>query len=231
MQTLPPEKAETSRMQAMFHIIAPRYDFITRAFSFGMDARWKRHAVAGAQLRKGARVLDLACGTGDFARLTRQSGAWPVGADLTLRMLTQSPDLSDSVCADACRLPFPDHSFDAVFTGYGVRNFPKLAEALAEARRVLKPGGKLVVLDFYLPENLTYRRLYLGYLHVQGALWGALLHGQPDVYTYIPRSLDGFLTADEFSSLLHRQGFENISMRTFLLGGIALHWACRDGHR
>src|SRR5689334_6517502 len=170
-------------MRAMFSTIAPRYDFITRVFSYGMDRRWKRTGVAHAELPAGARVLDLASGTGDFSKLltTRDPGARPVAVDLTEGMLrlARSGGIRDGVCGDACRLPFPDATFDCVFIGYGLRNFPSLDAAMREIRRVTRPGGLFVSLDFFLPVNPLLRKLYLGYLYVQGWLWGLLLHGRP----------------------------------------------------
>src|ERR1700694_993826 len=111
-------------MRDMFTTIAPKYDFITRAFSYGMDRRWKRLAVARARLPASAKALDLACGTGDFAKLAlaHYPAARVIGVDLTEQMLHLS-NRSDSVCADAASLPFPDEYFDAVFVGYGLRNF------------------------------------------------------------------------------------------------------------
>jgi demethylmenaquinone methyltransferase/2-methoxy-6-polyprenyl-1,4-benzoquinol methylase len=213
-------------MRDMFTTIAPKYDFITRTFSYGMDRGWKRRAVAGAALPAGAKVLDLACGTGDFAKLlaARRSGTHVVAADLTERMLRLA-GVRDSACADAASLPFRTASFDAVFIGYGLRNFPRLAAALEEVRRILKPGGVLVSLDFFLPGRRSLRWPYLAYLYAQGALWGVILHGRARVYTYIPDSLGSFLSADEFSSLLEKMRFAEITGRKFLLGGIAVHWA------
>ncbi len=216
-------------MREMFGTIAPRYDFITRAFSFGMDRAWKRRAVAEAGLEPGAAVLDLACGTGDFSKLVlgRNPGARVAAVDLTHGMLlrARAAGIECSACGDAMRLPFRDAAFDAVFVGYGLRNFPALAEAVGEIRRVLRPGGVLVSLDFFLPANRLLRRLYLGYLFLQGGFWGFLLHGRPRVYTYIPDSLASFLTTDEFVTLLGSAGYAQVRVRRFLFGGIALHWA------
>lgn len=225
MTGLPPEKADSRQMREMFETIAPRYDFITRAFSFGMDREWKRQALEGCGLPPGARVLDLACGTGDFSKLAVEAGLRPVGADLTFGMLRESDGLRHAVCGDAMRLPFADSSFDAVCVGYGVRNFPDLGKALGEVRRVLRPGGVLASLDFFLPENRVWRELFLGYMHAQGAFWGLALHGQARIYTYIPRSLRSFLTSQGYSDLLGRSGFQGAGNRRYLLGAIQVHWA------
>lgn len=230
-ETLPAEKQDSRLMKEMFYTISPRYDFITRAFSYGMDPGWKREAVERARLPRGAVVLDLACGTGDFSRLVgaSDSGARPVGADLTFNMLrlAASNRIERLVCADAMGLPFADSTFDAVFVGYGLRNFPKLDAALSEMRRVLKPGGKLVSLDFFLPSDPVFRRLYLGYLYAQGFFWGLMLHRRPRIYTYIPDSLRSFLTIDDYNSLLSRCGYTLAGFHSFVLGGIGVHWAAR----
>jgi demethylmenaquinone methyltransferase/2-methoxy-6-polyprenyl-1,4-benzoquinol methylase len=230
---IPVEKQNSRLMRAMFHTVAPRYNFITRAFSYGMDGRWKRSGVEGAQLPDRPVVLDLASGTGDFSLLVKHHypGSQPFTVDITERMLrlARARGLPYSVCADAGVLPFRDCAFDCVFVGYGLRNFPNLKRALQEIERVTRPGGMLVSLDFFLPQNPLLRRLYLGYLYAQGTFWGFLLHGRPRVYTYIPDSLRTFVSIDGFSSLLGRAGYRLVAVRKHLLGGIGLHWAAKKG--
>ena len=218
-------------MRAMFHTVAPRYDFITRAFSYGMDRRWKRVCVARAGLPENPVVLDLASGTGDFSLLVAQRypGARALAVDLTERMLqlARARGVARAVCADAESLPFPGGSFDGVFIGYGLRNFPNLPAVVREIERVTRPGGLLVSLDFFLPANRWLRRLYLGYLYAQGAFWGLLIHGRPRLYTYIPDSLRSFVSMEEFSSLLQRMGYARVDARAYIFGGIGLHWAVK----
>jgi len=227
----PAEKQDLGLMRAMFSTVAPRYDFITRVFSYGMDGRWKKLGVQRAELAKDARILDLACGTGDFSLLIRQRypRSRAVSTDLTERMLqlARHRGLEGAVCGNACSLPFPDGAFDAVFIGYGLRNFPDLKKAVSEIERVTRPGGLLVSLDFFLPSNALLRRLYLAYLYAQGAMWGLLLHGRPRVYTYIPDSLRSFVSIVEFSTLLRRSGYGQVDTRSYILGGIGLHWAAK----
>jgi len=219
-------------MRAMFSTVAPRYDFITRAFSYGMDRRWKRLGVTRASLPAQPVVLDLASGTGDFSKLVEAHypGARSIAVDLTERMLQLARDrgIARAVCGDAGSLPFPNATFDCVFIGYGLRNFPNLAGAVAEIERVTRPGGLLVSLDFFLPANAFLRRIYLAYLYAQGTFWGFLLHGRPRVYTYIPDSLRGFVSIDDFSTLLRRSGYSRVDVRSYILGGIALHWAAKQ---
>lgn len=219
-------------MRAMFHTVAPRYDFITRAFSYGMDRHWKRVGVERARLPERARVLDLASGTGDFSLLVSRlyPGARAVAVDITERMLqlARARGVECAACGDAGLLPFPDGAFDCVFVGYGLRNFPSLAAAVGEIERVTRSGGVLVSLDFFLPANRVLRRLYLAYLYAQGVFWGFVLHGRPRVYTYIPDSLRSFVSIDDFSSLLRRAGYGRVNASSFVLGGIGLHWAAKE---
>ena len=229
--TQPREQRNPRLMRDMFHTVAPRYDFITRAFSYGMDRHWKRLGVRNAHLPEHPVVLDLASGTGDFSFLVKQlyPGSRPVAVDLTERMLqlARARGLPHAVCGDAGVLPFPDETFDCVFIGYGLRNFPCLEVALREIERVTRPGGHLVSLDFFLPANSLMRKLYLAYLYAQGTFWGLVLHGRPRVYTYIPDSLRSFLSIDDFSSLLRVVGYRQLEVRSYILGGIGLHWAAK----
>lgn len=229
--TPPVEKRDARLMRGMFGDIAPRYDLVTRIFSYGMDRRWKRGSVARLALPENAAVLDLAAGTGDFSRLVldRFPRAHAVALDLTEPMLRRARErgVRHVLCADASALPLANSSFDCVFVGYGLRNFPDLAAALREIERVMRPGGVLVTLDFFLPSNALFRRGYLAYLYAQGAFWGLLLHGRARTYTYIPDSLRGFVSISELSAMLARAGFHQIEARSFILGGIGLHCAVR----
>ena len=219
-------------MRAMFHTVAPRYDFITRAFSYGMDGRWKRTGLDSVKLPERPVVLDLASGTGDFSLIVKRQypGSRAVAVDITERMLqlARVRGVEHTVCGDAGMLPFPDHTFDCVFVGYGLRNFPNLNVAVSEIERVTRPGGSLVSLDFFLPSNALLRPLYLAYLYAQGTFWGFVLHGRPRVYTYIPASLRPFVSIDDFSSLLHRTGYRQVDVRRYVLGGIGLHRAVKE---
>jgi len=229
---LPAEKQDPRLMRRMFSTIAPRYDFITRMFSYGMDGRWKKMGVEQARLPQKPVILDLASGTGDFSVLVeaKYPGALAVATDLTERMLqlARARGVEQAVCADAGHLPFADGAFDCVFVGYGLRNFPDLGLAVREIERVTRRGGLLVSLDFFLPANALFRRLYLSYLFAQGVFWGLLLHGRPRVYTYIPDSLRSFVSIEDFSSLLRRTGYGQVAARRYILGGIGLHWAAKE---
>lgn len=220
-------------MRKMFTRIAPRYDFVSRMFSYGMDGRWKRLGVENAPLPKDALVLDLACGTGDFSRLlqSRRPPAHTVACDITELMLEQARarGVRDVVCGTGTSLPFRDGSFDCVFVGYGLRNFPDLDAGLREIERVTRAGGVLVTLDFFLPSNPILRRIYLAYLYAQGYFWGLLLHGSPRTYTYIPDSIRSFVSVDDFSVLLERKGYARLDARAFIFGGIGLLWAVKRG--
>lgn len=227
----PAEKQNPELMREMFSTIAPKYDFITNMLSYGMDRRWKRLGVAKATLPDNALVLDLAAGTGDFSRLILQRlpRARAVAVDLTEPMLRQARlrGLKEAACADALRLPFAGATFDGVFVGYGLRNFPCLQSALREIQRVTRPGGMMVALDFFLPPRAVFRRAYLSYLYAQGAFWGIVLHRRARTYTYIPDSLKSFVSLKDFTALLAKAGYERLDARSFIFGGIGLHWAVK----
>lgn len=219
-------------VRGLFATIADRYDFITRFLSFGLDAGWKRRLVDLSGAHPGQRALDLACGTGDIARELAGHGATVVGLDITLRMLElarlrRPVQPVGWVAGDMTALPVPAASVDLVTTGYGLRNVPDLAAALAEIHRVLRPGGLLCSLDFNRPDSAFVRAVYLGYLTVVGSVLGWVLHGNPDTYRYIPASIRRYPGATGVADLMRAAGFSDVRYVPVLGGLMAIHVARR----
>lgn len=235
--------ADASRKQGvvtpMFDVIAPRYDAFTRLFSFGMDATWKRDLVAAiiARAASARRAIDVACGTGDIGlSLAAHLPTLQVtGVDPSAEMLAIAATRPTSAQVDRVQfhlgemaaLPVDDASVDVITAGYGFRNVPDLEAAVRECARALRPGGTLGSLDFFLPRNTIWRGLFLWYLRTSGNIVGWWWHRTPAIYGYIARSIASFVTAEQFSALLERNGFQVIETRRMLLGGIALHIAVR----
>jgi ubiquinone/menaquinone biosynthesis methyltransferase len=221
----------------LFSTIADRYDLITAVLSYGQDARWKRRLVAEAAVTGSDRALDLACGTGDIAFAVATQGARTVGLDLTLRMLelakakpvpgSRLPSPVSFLAGDMTNLPFAASSFDLVTTGYGLRNVPELRAAIDEIFRVLKPGGRLLSLDFNRPRSPMVRTAYLSYLSVVGSVLGWILHRDPDTYRYIAASLRRYPDADGVADAFTTGGFTNIRIVPLLGGLMSLHLAQR----
>ncbi len=239
--------AKRRYVRALFATIADRYDFITVALSYGQDRRWKRRLIDLAAPRPGARVLDLATGTGDIAFAAAARGAKVVGLDITLRMIVlargkmadvarpfQGRDRGAESAAlrfivgDMLALPFPARAFDIVTTGYGLRNVPDLPTAIDEIGRVLAPGGQLLSLDFNRPSNPIVRAAYLGYLTMVGATLGWLLHRDPDTYRYIPASIRQYPGAPAVARMFESRGFSRVRCYPVLGGLMSIHHAIRD---
>jgi demethylmenaquinone methyltransferase/2-methoxy-6-polyprenyl-1,4-benzoquinol methylase len=222
-------------VRRLFATIAPRYDFITVFLSYGQDRRWKRRLIDLAAAGASDRVLDLACGTGDLAFAAATRARQVVGLDLTHRMLQlarvrgasarqQSKNVA-FITGDMLALPFAAARFDVVTTGYGLRNVPDLAAAIAEIHRVLAPGGRLLSLDFNRPESFLVRFVYLTYLSVVGSVLGLVLHGDPDTYRYIPESIRLYPGAAGVARLLERAQFVDVSVEPVFGGLMAIHTA------
>ncbi len=224
----------------MFDVIAPRYDAFTRLFSFGMDAGWKRAAIAAAVRGQAGpcEVLDLASGTGDLAvgiaralpaaRITAIDASPRMVEEATLRLAARDVDVAARVevrVGDMTALDLADGSMDLVTAGYGVRNVPDAALAFREMRRVLRPGGRLVLLDFYRPELSLWRALLLAYLQTAGNIVGWWWHRDPVVYGYIARSIDHFVSWQQCSAMLEAHGFRVERVTRYLGGGVARHEA------
>ena len=218
----------------IFRVVTPAYATVTRVLSFGRDQRWKQRMIGLLRLPPaGARVLDLACGTGDLTRLTAERSPQPriVALDILPEMLavarrharargTAQPDF---VCADALRLPFGPRTFDAVTVGYGLRNLPSVERGLTEIVRVLKPGGTLASLDFGRPVSPQYDRLYRGVLGAWGALLGWLFHGNPNVYRYIALSVRRYPGQRRVERSMQRLGFRETATFDILGGALAIN--------
>jgi ubiquinone/menaquinone biosynthesis methyltransferase len=223
---------KSRHVRRLFSTIAGRYDLITVLLSYGQDRRWKRRLAALARVQAGSRALDLACGTGDIAFELAARGADVVGLDVTHEMLRLARAKGDArrlslrfVTADMMALPFADAQFDIVSTGYGIRNVPVIEPAIAEVKRVLKPGGIFLSLDFNRPENRLVRSVYLAYLWVTGSVVGLALHGDPDTYRYIPETIRRYPGAAAVADMLTRQGFTEAEWIPVLGGLMAIHKA------
>jgi len=214
-------------VRSMFDRIAPVYDAMNRVMTAGLDVRWRRLA-AGAVVRPGDLVLDACCGTGDLAVAAARLGGKVTGLDFSGPMLERArhkaPELA-WVQGDLLALPFERESFDAATVGFGVRNVADLGAGLSELRRVLRPGGRLAILEITRPRGplaLFYRLWFDGIV----PLLGKVLPGG-SAYTYLPASVRRFPGPDELVAELERSGFGRVSYRLLAGGIVALHIGIR----
>lgn len=226
---------QNREIRANFDAIAPRYDLTNRVISCGVDVRWRRTAVrALGDLPEKPRVLDLACGTCDLALelLRTRDDAEVVGVDLSRAMLGLAAAKTSGkrirlVHAPAEALPFSDAVFDAAMIGFGIRNVPDYRRGLRELRRVLKPGGRLMVLEFSTPPSRLLWRVYNTYFfHVLPRI-GGLLTGRERAYRYLTDSVAGFPGAEAFARDMVACGFEAVSWRALTGGIVCIHTGSR----
>ena len=229
-----------AKIAGMFDAIAGRYDLLNHLLSAGIDRRWRTRAIRSLQLTGGERLLDLCTGTGDLAIAAvraRPSAARVVGVDFSGAMLRVGEgklrrDRLESrvsmVQGDATRIPLADASVDAVTIGFGIRNVERMDVACAELLRVLKPGGRLAILEFAVPTMPEFGAFYARYTNRVLPRIGRALSRNDSAYAYLPASISAFATPDEFVKILRQAGFATISPTRLMLGSVILYTAHRD---
>ncbi|MDR3184876.1 MAG: bifunctional demethylmenaquinone methyltransferase/2-methoxy-6-polyprenyl-1,4-benzoquinol methylase UbiE [Prevotellaceae bacterium] len=226
-----PDKS-AARMAGMFNGIAPHYDFLNHLLSFGFDYLWRRRLVGEVAKQQPRHILDAATGTGDLALLLhRRTGADVTGIDIADGMLRIAKRKARRhaalrfIQAQAESLPFPDATFDAATVAFGVRNFERLPQALAELLRVLKPGGTLAILELSTPLRFPLKQLYHLYAFRLIPLAGRLISAHRAAYGYLPRSIHAFPQREKFLLELERAGFTLLRCRSFTGGVCCLYTA------
>lgn len=216
-------------VQNMFTRIAKRYDLMNRLMTGGQDVRLRKKVIQIAQLKPGNSLLDLGTGTGDLAReaLAQVPQAKVIAADFTLEMMRvgQKNGSLNFSSADALRLPFNDASFNAVVSGFLMRNVIDLQKALQEQYRVLKSGGRIVILDTTRPKKNILSPFIWLHMHFVIPALGGLLTGVKEAYRYLPETTEGFVTAEDMASRMAAVGFKKINYQRFMFGTTAIHWA------
>ena len=228
-----------------FDAIAARYDLANRIISFGIDLRWRKFAVRQLQdLPAGATILDLACGTCDMARelVRRRPESRVIGADLSLRMLelghrkislgrgSASGDGHRPIIlvnAPAESLPFQDRAFDAVMIAFGIRNVPDFPAGLREMLRVLRPGGRVCILEFSTPPSKLFSKVYNFYFFNILPRLGGMITGHQAAYRYLTDSVSRFPGADEFQDAMEKTGFDQVRFHRLTGGIVCVHTGVR----
>ena len=223
----------SSRISRMFDKIAPTYDLLNHLLSANVDQAWRRRAVRLLDAGTGERVLDACTGTGDLAVALRQAGAGDVvGCDFAPEMIRLAEEKAGEhihfQVADVLDLPFEDGAFDAATVAFGVRNFQDLSRGLAELGRVLRPGGRLLVLEFSRPPNRLVRGVYETYSMVVLPMIGNLVSGGADnAYAYLPRSVQAFPDPWRLADLLRGAGFSTVDVHPLTFGIATIHLAVK----
>ena len=205
-------------MRAMFDTIAPRYDLVNRLMTFGIDRRWRRIAVGALSVAPGSVVIDLACGTGDLCCDLEGAGMQAVGVDSSLGMLTHFRTGSPLLQCDGLALALRDSSVDGAISGFALRNFVALEPVFEELSRVLRPGGRIALLDVSVPKNFVLRETHGFYFNKVVPQLGALLSDR-DAYGYVPKSVAYLPPSGRILDMLDDAGFGSIRHRS-LSGGI-----------
>jgi len=217
-------------VQDVFERIAPHYDLMNRLMTGGQDRAWRREVIRRARLFTGASLLDLGAGTGDLGReaLRQATDCRITLADFSTGMMRigqkHSGPAQNWSAADALKLPFPNHTFDALVSGFLLRNVADLGKALVEQMRVLKPGGRMVALDTTRPVHSLLTPFIWTHMHVVIPTLGWLLTGQRDAYNYLPNSTESFLRAEDLAGRMAAAGFCKVGFRRLNFGTIAIHW-------
>ena len=222
-------------MRRMFDRIAPRYDLFNDLLSAGVHRGWRERAVDALLPRPGRRYLDLCAGTLDLAAAIKERTpmASVVGADFSLPMLAcgtskLGPDAPPAVAGDALRLPFADRTFAGCTIAFGLRNLADFAGGLAEMRRVLEPGGRLVVLEFTTPPGVLFRRVYHLYFHHVLPIAGGMIAGDRSAARYLPESVSAFPDGASLAALVRDAGFADVRFGYLTRGIAAIHTGVRD---
>lgn len=230
------EGAKGEQVERMFDQIAHSYDFLNHTLSLGIDRSWRKAAIDSLKPYAPQRILDVATGTGDFAlmavdRLHPQS---LIGADLSEGMLsvgrekverTGKSDIITLQKEDCMALSFEDNTFDAVTVAYGVRNFEDLDRGLREMLRVLKPGGRLVIIELTSPVRFPMKQLFWLYAHVWMPIVGKLVSRDSRAYSYLPATMEAFPQGEVMQGIIEKAGFQSVKFRRFTFGLSTLYTA------
>jgi demethylmenaquinone methyltransferase / 2-methoxy-6-polyprenyl-1,4-benzoquinol methylase len=212
----------------VFGRVAKRYDLMNRLMTAGQDVRWRRETIRRLGLHPGEHLLDLGTGTGDLGReaLRQQAGLHLAAADFSLAMMLagQASGGLPWLNADALRLPFPEGCFDAVVSGFLLRNVGNLEAALKEQYRVLKPGGRVAILETTRPKSGLLSPFVRFHMRVVIPWIGGLISGNPQAYHYLPASSEAFLAAEELARRMAEAGFREVGFQRRMAGTIAIHW-------
>lgn len=216
-ESLPEGDAKVAAVRGMFDAIAPRYDLVNRVMTFGLDVRWRKRTVRELALGRGSVVLDLAAGTGDFCRELQAAGHHSIGVDLSYGMLAAARTTAPLVHADILRLPVPDASVDAAVCGFALRNLVELPAFFAELARVVRPGGRIALLEVATPANAVLRAGHGVYFGKVVPRIGALL-SDTAAYRYLPRSVAYLPAPPALVASIEDAGFTGVR-RALLTGG------------
>jgi demethylmenaquinone methyltransferase / 2-methoxy-6-polyprenyl-1,4-benzoquinol methylase len=230
MSILPSQEEKAAYVERMFARIASRYDRINRVVTFGLDAGWRRYAVEQVAPPAGGRALDVGTGTGDFLPLLAAHGALAVGADFTLPMMMAGLEKLEMtggravfVAGDALRLPFADETFDAITTGFTIRNVVNIEQAFAEMWRVTAPGGAVACLEVARPRYALVRLGHRLYFELAVPRLAQLFGGDARAYTYLPQSARAFPPPERLSELMRAAGWVDVRYRLVGMGAAAVH--------
>jgi demethylmenaquinone methyltransferase/2-methoxy-6-polyprenyl-1,4-benzoquinol methylase len=231
-----PGEQRAAKVNDLFATIAPRYDLINDLQSFGLHRYWKRRLVRLAAGQPGERALDLCCGTGDVAFALARQGMVVAGLDFSEPMLAVAEQRQKAsgptpevrfLLGDAQRIPFPDASFDVVTMSYGLRNLADWEAGLREMRRVVRPGGRLLVLDFGKPDNALWRRIYFAYLKSLVPLLGRLFCGDADTHSYILESLQHYAAQNGVAAKMRELQLDGVRIINLMGGIMSINYAER----